>query len=95
MRGVAMTYAIVAALTAGGAALAQNNADQPSASSGSAQTTGQGNSGSGQPTNVRQAPIGHRQPTAKDVPPKNEDTLGVRSPEDQAVDRKLRICRDS
>jgi hypothetical protein len=94
MRGVAMTYAIVAALTAGSAALAQNNADQPSASSGSAQTTGQGNSGSGQPTNVRQAPIGHRQPTAKDVPPKNEDNLGVRSPEDQAVDRKLRICRD-
>ena len=94
MRGVAMTYAIVAALTAGSAALARNNADQPSASSGSAQTTGQGNSGSGQPTNVRQAPIGHRQPTAKDVPPRNEDSLGVRSPEDQAVDRKLRICRD-
>ena len=94
MRGVAMTCAIVAALTAGSAALAQNNADQPSASSGSAQTTGQGNSGSGQPTNVRQAPIGHRQPTAKDVPPKNEDNLGVRSLEDQAVDRKLRICRD-
>jgi len=94
MRGVVMTCAIVAALTAGSAALAQNNADQPSASSGSAQTTGQGNSGSGQPTNVRQAPIGHRQPTAKDVPPRNEDSLGVRSPEDQAVDRKLRICRD-
>ena len=94
MRGVAMTYAIVAALTAGSAALAQNNADQPSASSGSAQTTGQGNSGSGQPTNVRQAPIGHRQPTAKDVPPSVDQNLGARSPEDQAVDRKLRICRD-
>jgi len=94
MREVAMTYAIVAALTAGSAALAQNNADQPSASGGSAQTTGQGKSGTGQPTNVRQAPIGHRQPTAKDVPPRNEDNLGVRSPEDEAVDRKLRICRD-
>ena len=89
-----MTCAIVAALAAGSAALAQNNADQPSASGGSAQTTGQGNSGTGQPTNVRQAPIGHRQPTAKDVPPRKEDSLGVRSPEDQAVDRKLRICRD-
>jgi hypothetical protein len=42
----------------------------------------------------REAPIGHRQPRAKDVPPRNEDNLGVRSPEDQAVDRKLRICRD-
>jgi len=94
MRGVAMTYAIVAALAAGSAALAQNNADQPSASGGSAQTTGRANSGTGQPTNVREAPIGHRQPTAKDVPPRNEDNLGVRSPEDEAVDRKLRICRD-
>jgi hypothetical protein len=72
MRGVAMTYAIVAALAAGSAALAQNNADQPSASGGSAQTTGRANSGTGQPTNVREAPIGHRQPTAKDVPPRNE-----------------------
>jgi len=94
MRAVAMTYATVAALAVGSAALAQNNADQPSAPSGSGQTTGQANSGTGQSTNVRQAPIGHRQPTAKDVPPRNEDNLGVRSPEDQAVHRKLRICRD-
>jgi hypothetical protein len=89
-----MTCAVVAALAAGSAALAQNNADQLSASGGSAQTTGRANSGTGQPTNVREAPIGHRQPTAKDVPPRNEDNLGVRSPEDEAVDRKLRICRD-
>jgi len=94
MRAVAMTYATVAALAVGSAALAQNNADQPSAPSGSGQTTGQANGGTGQSTNVRQAPVGHRQPTAKDVPPRNEDNLGVRSPEDQAVDRKLRICRD-
>jgi len=89
-----MTCAVVAALAAGSAALAQNNADQPSASGGGAQTTGQANSSTGQPTNVREAPIGHRQPTAKDVSPRNEDNLGVRSPEDEAVDRKLRICRD-
>jgi hypothetical protein len=94
MRVIATTYALVAALAVCGAALAQNNADQPSASSGSAQTTGQANSGTGQPTNVREAPIGHRQPTAKDVPRRIEDNLGVRSPEDEAVDRKLRICRD-
>jgi hypothetical protein len=94
MRGIAMTYAIVAALAlCSSAALAQNNAGQPG-SSGSAQTTGQADPGTGQATGVRQAPVGHRQPSAKDVPPRNEDNLGVRSPEDQAVDRKLRICRD-
>ena len=98
MRAVAMTYAIVAALAVGGAALAQNNADQPNntdqPSGSGAQTTGQADSGTGQPTNVRQAPVGHRQPTAKDVPPSVDQNLGARSPEDQAVDRKLRICRD-
>jgi hypothetical protein len=92
MRAVAMTYATVAALAVGSAALAQNNADQPSGSG--AQTTGQSNPGTGQATGVRQAPIGHRQPTAKDVPPRVDENLGARSPEDQAVDRKLRICRD-
>ena len=91
MRAVAMTYATVAALAVGSAALAQNNADQPSAPGGSAQTTGQAGSGTGQSTNVRQAPVGHRQPTAKDVPPSVDQNLGARSPEDQAVDRKLRI----
>jgi len=94
MRGIAMTYAIVATLAlCSSAALAQNNAGQPG-SSGNAQTTGQAGPDTGQSTNVREAPVGHRQPTAKDVPPRNEDNLGVRSPEDQAVDRKLRICRD-
>ena len=89
-----MTYAIVAALAlCSGAALAQNNAPQPG-SGGSAQTTGQADSGTGQSTNVRQAPVGHRQPSAKDVPPSVDKNLGARSPEDQAVDRKLRICRD-
>ena len=89
MRALAMTYAIVATLC--GAALAQNNA-QPSGSG--AQTTGRANSGTGQATGVREAPIGHRQPSAKDVPQEIDDNLGARSPEDEAVDRKLRICRD-
>ena len=89
-----MTYAIVATLAlCSSAALAQNNAGQPG-SSGNAQTTGQAGPDTGQSTNVREAPVGYRQPTAKDVPPRTEDNLGVRSPEDQAVDRKLRICRD-
>jgi len=98
MRAVAMTYAIVAALAVGSAALAQNNADQPNnadqQSGPGAQTTGRAGSDSGQPTNVREAPIGHRQPKAKDVPRGIEENLGARSPEDAAVDRKLRICRD-
>src|SRR6266511_2878159 len=92
MRVIATTSAIVAALAVGSAALAQNNADQPSGSG--AQTTGRANSDTGQATGVRQAPVGHRQPTAKDVPPRVDDSLGARAPEDQAVDRKLRICRD-
>jgi uncharacterized protein YdeI (BOF family) len=94
MRAIAMTYAIVAALAlCSGAALAQNDAGQPG-SNGNGQTTGQAGSGTGQSTNVRQAPVGHRQPSAKDVPPSVDENLGARSPEDQAVDRKLRICRD-
>src|SRR5260370_41907564 len=95
MRAVAMTYAIVPALAVGGAALAQNNADQPNntdqPSGSGAQTTGQADSGTGQSTNVRQAPVGHRQPTAKDVPPSVDQILGSRSPEDHAVDREMSI----
>jgi len=98
MRAVAMTYAIVAALAVGSAAFAQNNADQPNKAdqpSGSgAQTTGRAGSDAGQRTGVKEAPIGHRQPKAQDVPRGVEENLGARSPEDQEVDRKLRICRD-
>jgi hypothetical protein len=58
----------------------------------SAQTTGQADNDVEQA--VWPAPIGHRQPGAKDVPPKVEENSGIRSPEDEAIDRKLRICRD-
>jgi len=47
-----------------------------------------------QPAAGRDAPVGHRQPRAKDVPPGIDQNLGVRSPEDEAIDGKLRICRD-
>jgi hypothetical protein len=94
MRGIAVPYAVVAAVLVWNAALAQNNPDQPPPrSSGSAQTTGQGDNW-GRTDSGREAPIGHRQPRAKDVPARIEDNLGVRSPEDEAIDRKLRICRD-
>jgi hypothetical protein len=95
MRVVAMTCAVVAAAVLGGAAVAQNNPDQSAPrSGGSAQTTVQTDTSAGQVNVGRQAPVGHRQPRAKDVPPGVNENLGVRSPEDEAIDRKLRICRD-
>jgi len=93
MRGVAVPYAVLAAVLVLDAAVAQNDPGQPSSpSSPSAQTTGQADDSVSQA--VWQAPIGHRQPGAKDVPPRVEENLGTRSPEDEAIDRKLRICRD-
>ena len=92
MRGVAVPYAVLAAVLVLNAAVAQNDPGQPSPSSSGAQTTGQADNNVEQA--VWQAPIGHRQPTAKDVPPKVEENLDIRSPEDEAIDRKLRICRD-
>ena len=85
----AVSYALVVVTLLWSATAAQNNPDQrPPATSGSAQTTGQPAS------RAWEAPIGHRQPRAKDVPSWIEENLGTRSPEDQAIDRKLRICRD-
>src|SRR5262249_51649251 len=78
MRGGAVAFAVVAALLAWNAAAAQTS---------SAQTNGQAST-------VGPAPVGHRQPTAKDGPGGLQDNYGVRPLEDEAVDRKLRICRD-
>jgi hypothetical protein len=97
MRGVAVPYAVLAAVLVLNAAVAQNDPGQPSSpSSPSAQTMEQADvdaDGDITPA-VWQAPVGHRQPSAKDVPPKVEEDLGIRSREDEAIDRKLRICRD-
>jgi hypothetical protein len=62
---------------------AQSNSVQPSRPPdvSEPQTTGQ----------VPRAPVGHRQPTAKDVP--SEQGSGVKSSEVEELDRKLRICR--
>ncbi|WP_454615960.1 hypothetical protein [Bradyrhizobium cenepequi] len=38
------------------------------------------------------APVGHRQPQAKDLPSQNTNELEQISEEDRAVDRKLTIC---
>lgn len=39
------------------------------------------------------APVGHRQPRARDVPSENPGDLDHIGEEDAAVDRKLNICR--
>jgi len=93
MRVVAMSYVLVAAAVLAGAAAAQNNPPSPSGSSG-APTTGQTDSTAGQAGGVREAPVGHRQPRVKDLPSGRNETPPIRSPEEQDVDRKLRICRD-
>jgi hypothetical protein len=93
MRVIAVSYALVALLA--GAAAAQNNPD-PSVgrSSGGAQTSGQSDSTTGQVQSGREAPVGHRQPRARDLPAGPNEGAPIRSPEDVDVDRKLRICRD-
>jgi hypothetical protein len=42
-----------------------------------------------------QAPIGHRQPRPRDLPPNvlRDEGGGVRSPVDQELDQKMQICR--
>lgn len=88
MRPFAMAVAALALSGACGVAAAQNNPNQaPRGPNSEPQTTGQDGA-------RRQAPIGHRQPTPKDLPPGLEQNLGTRSLEDQALDQKLRICRD-
>jgi hypothetical protein len=39
------------------------------------------------------APVGHRQPQARDVPSQSPNDLERLTEEDAAVDRKLTICR--
>jgi hypothetical protein len=87
MRSIAI---VIAAAAVVGTAAAQPSAEQstkPPAGVDPPTVTGQTDG-------RRQAPIGHRQPKAKDLPPGVGQGAGMRSPEDEAVDRKLRICRD-
>src|SRR5262245_7971365 len=91
MRPISLQFAIVAAVLTWHAAVAQDRPNQPSLGAGGAkQPLGQQDGSSGRA--IPQAPVGHRQPRAKEVP--SEDNLGTLSPEDEAIDRKLRICRD-
>jgi hypothetical protein len=82
---IAITAFLV--LLGGPVALAQNNARTGnSATSGTSSGT---SSGSGGPL---EAPVGHRQPRAGDVP--NEKGVTKLDAEDAALDRKIKsICR--
>jgi hypothetical protein len=42
---------------------------------------------------IDEAPVGHRQPRARDVPLQSSGGLERLTPEDAAIDRKLVICR--
>jgi hypothetical protein len=42
---------------------------------------------------IGQAPVGHRQPRARDVPSQSPSELERVTAEDAAIDRKLIICR--
>ncbi len=88
MRPIAV--ALVAAAAVVSTAVAQPSADR----STKPPDGGDPQAVTGQADGTRQAPIGHRQPRAKDLPPGVEQGTGMRSREDEAVDRKLRICRD-
>src|SRR5271167_1593980 len=70
---------LVAAILAGSAAWSSAHA--------------QGAARPGQASGVPEAPIGHRQPNAQDVPPsvlRNENAMRAG---DTALDKKLNICR--
>jgi hypothetical protein len=84
MHRFALTCAAVAISAAWGTATAQNQSSTRPV--GEPQTTGQAES-------RKQAPIGHRQPTPKDLPLGPDQNMGTRSPDDEALDRKMRICR--
>jgi len=42
---------------------------------------------------IEEAPVGHRQPRARDVPSQSPAEIERLAPEDAAIDRKLVICR--
>ena len=78
------TLGIAASTILAGSTLAQNPADSSKRPAVEPPRT------TGQAPREAQAPIGHRQPAAKDVPPAvNEAPPSV----DRGIDRRLNICR--
>jgi hypothetical protein len=92
MRVIAVSCALVAAAVLAGAAAAQTNPPAPSGSTG-AQTGAPNDTTTGQADRGRPTTNVRRQPRAQDVPAGANEGAPIRSPEDQEIDRKLRICR--
>jgi hypothetical protein len=83
--------AILAALLSGRAATAETvGLAKPSPAPVS---SGMPDASSRTPSQPWPAPVGHRQPQAKDLPSQNSSALEQISEEDRAVDRRLTICR--
>jgi hypothetical protein len=82
----ALACFVVATVAMLGNAVAQDNADRSKAAIGTNQTMGQAEK-------ERQAPVGHRQPTPKDLPPAVRREEAAPILEDRDLDSKLRICR--
>jgi hypothetical protein len=88
MHTSAVAYAFVAIVTFGGAAFAQQEAGQsPRPTTDELQTTGQA-------PRAIQAPVGHRQPRAADLPPDVGQAEKAPTPQDQELDQRLKICRN-
>ena len=84
-----LVFALVAVLSVGSAFAQDTPSQRTRPMLTEPQTTGQGSRLDGVPD----APIGHLQPRAADLPPEVRD-LGARpTPEQQEFDKKLRICR--
>jgi len=84
-----LVFALVAVLSVG-SAFAQGNPGQPKqATPAEPQTTGQGYRAG----EVPEAPIGHRQPRAIDLPPEVRDAGAKPTPAQEELDKRLRICR--
>jgi hypothetical protein len=79
MRLVMFAVAVIAGLS--GSALAQSNTNK---SPGGSTTTA---------TPERQAPVGHRQPKAKDLPADILQNQQRETPRDKGWDKRLTICR--
>ena len=84
-----LVFALFAVLSVG-SAFAQDNPSQPARPMlTEPQTTGQGYRAG----EVPQAPIGHLQPRAADVPAEVRDAGAKRTPAQEEFDKRLRICR--
>jgi hypothetical protein len=86
MQSRAARYALVAIVTLAGTAFAQEKPDRsPKPTTDQPQTTGQAPRAN--------APVGHRQPRAADLPPEIGQTERAPTPRDKELDESLKICR--